>query len=43
MRYDFYSYQICDGGQNETRNGHNGALPRTGMMDLYVYRSGYRS
>ena len=27
----------------EHRNGHNGALPRTGMMDSYVYRSGYRS
>ena len=27
----------------EHRNAHNGALPRTGMMDSYVYRSGYRS
>ena len=27
----------------EHRNGHNGVLPRTGMMDSYVYRSGYRS
>jgi len=27
----------------EHRNGHNGALLRTGMMDSYIYRSGYRS
>jgi len=33
----------CDGGRNGAMDEHNDALPRTGMMDSWVYRSGYRS
>ena len=37
------SYQNCDGGRNGAMDEHNDTLPRMGMMDSWVYRSGYRS